>query len=223
MVGGHTGGGVIGRAVIIGNFNDSPTERGGDAAGEGVAGDGEGRAAEEAGGTDGFVRQWDERVDRSTAGVLGQGRQSLCAREVEDDAGGIDRQRARHLGDGCIRGGDEHGVDVGGRRRAVVASTEHLDNGEANGRECRGEGRAGPTVTDDGDAWHWCSLTDPALAVPVPEIPTGSEHTDLRDLAVCSLEEADRHEFRGQICEGGEDERPLPHPWVRHGQCVAVT
>ena len=68
----------------------------------------------------------------------------------------------RDVGHGVVGGGDDEQVDAVGGACELVMAPEEAGEGPAARRERSGQGRAGPTGTDDPDGVHLTSFGVPA-------------------------------------------------------------
>ena len=164
VVGRDAGGGVVRGPVAVGHLDQASAEAGHHVPGQGCTGHGKGHARAEPGGTDLAVGERHQRVHGRPQRM---GRQCVePERPGEVGHGGARRgnDRRRHVGHGVVGGGDDEQVDtVGGARQRVVAP-EEPGEGPAARRQRGGQGRAGPTGTDDPDGVHLLT----SFGVPAP-------------------------------------------------------
>ena len=162
VVGRDAGGRVVGGAVVVGHLDHAAAETGHDVAGQRSAGHGEGDPRAEPGRPDLAVGQGHQGVHGRPQRMRGQDVEPERARQVGHRGARRRQDGRRHLGYRVVRGGDDEQVDPGGGARQLVVAPEETGERPAARRQCGGQGRAGPTGTDDPDGVHLTSFGVPA-------------------------------------------------------------
>ncbi len=162
MVGRDTGGGVVGRPVPVGDLDHPAPEAGHHVPRHRGTGHGERHARAQAVGADLTVGQRHQRVHRRPQGMRRQRVQPERAGQVDHGGARNGPDRRRDIGDRVVGRGDDEQVHAFRGAGDLLVAPEEAGECPAARRQRSGQGRAGPTGTDDPDGVHLTSFGVPA-------------------------------------------------------------